>query len=257
MTIRRLATALGVVSIAGVLIAGALAATTPSGSAQSPPAPIKLRGPARTTINRTAAFTWARVTAQASSSFRCRLDHDAFTRCKSGVAYRRLRRGRHVFTVVAVDAAGRRSAAARGNAGSSTPSWSWTIVAPIGAMAIWGEVGSRLYPGASAIPIDLSLRNPNGYRLRVTQIVLGVRTVIAPHATPALPCTTADFATTNYTGHTFVAPSGSSTLGRDHVPRARWPTVAMLDRPVNQDGCMGATLELAYRDSTVGPAHEP
>ena len=256
MTIRRLVTALGVVSIAGVLIAGALAATTPSGSAKNPPAPIKLRGPARTTIKHTAAFTWARATAQLSS-FRCRLDHGAFTRCKSGVAYRRLRRGRHVFTVVAVDAAGRRSAAALGNAGSSTPSWSWTIVAPIRALAVWGEVGSRLYPGASPSPIDLSLRNPNGYPLRVTQIMLRVRTVIAPHATPALPCTTADFATTNYTSHTFVAPSGSSTLGRDHVPRTQWPTVVMLDRPVNQDGCMGATLELAYRDSTVGPAHEP
>jgi hypothetical protein len=161
-----------------------------------------------------------------------------------------------VFTVVAVDAAGRRSAAARGNAGSSL-SWSWTIFAPVGALAVWGEVGSRLYPGASPIPIDLSLRNPNGYPLRVTQIMLRVRAVIAPRATPALPCTTADFVTTNYTSHTFVAPSGSSALGRDHVPRTQWPTVAMLDRSVNQDGCMGATLELAYRDSTVGPAHEP
>lgn len=256
MTIRRLATVLGVIAIACVLIAGALAATTPSDSGKTLPAPIKLKGPARTTINHTATFTWARATAQASS-FRCRLDHGEFTRCKSGVAYRRLRRGRHLFTVVAVDAAGRRSAMARGNAGSSTPSWSWTIVAPIRALAVWGEVGSRLYPGASPIPIDLSLRNPNGYPLRVTQIMLRVRAVIAPHATPALPCTTADFATTNYTSHTFVAPSGSSTLGRDHVPRTQWPTVAMLDRPVNQDGCMGATLELAYRDSTVGPAHEP
>jgi hypothetical protein len=256
MTIRRFATVLGVPAIACVLIAGALAARSPSGPAGTLPAPIKLRGPARTTIDRTATFTWARATAQ-TSSFRCRLDRGAFTRCKSRVAYRRLRRGRHAFTVVAVDAAGADSAAARGNAGPSTPSWSWTILAPIRAMAVWGEVGSRLYPGASPISIDLSLRNSNGYPLRVTQIVLGVRRVTAPHATPALPCTTADFATTNYADHTFVAPSGSSTLGRDHVLRTQWPTVAMLDRPVNQDGCMGATLELAYRASTVGPAHEP
>jgi hypothetical protein len=253
MTIRRLATVLGVVSLAGALIAGALAATMPSRPSYGPPAPIKLRGPARTTVSRAAVFTWARTTAQ-TSAFRCRLDRGPFRSCGSGIAYRRLRRGRHAFTLVAIDAAGRRSAAARGNAGSPTSSWSWTIVAPVQALTVWSKVDSRLYPGASPIPIDPSLRNPHGYPLRVTRLTLKVRAVIAPHATPALPCTTADFATTNYTGHAFVVPSGSSTLAHDRVPRTQWPTVAMLNRPVNQDGCMGATLELAYRESTVRPA---
>jgi hypothetical protein len=253
MRIRRLATVPGVASIAGVLIAGALAATTPSGSAQRPPAPIKLRGPARTTVNRTAVFTWSRASVQASA-FRCRLDRGPFTRCRSGAAYRHLRRGRHAFTVVAVDAAGHSSAAARGNAGARAPSWTWTIVAPIATLTVSGRVGTPLYPGALPTPVDPSLHNPNGYPLRVTRITLAVRAVIAPHATPALPCAAADFTTTSYTGHTFLAPSGWSTLEHDRVPRTQWPTVAMLDRPVNQDGCRGATLELAYKGSTIGPA---
>jgi hypothetical protein len=156
--------------------------------------------------------------------------------------------------VVALDAAGHRSAAARGNAGARAPSWTWTIVAPVAALTISGQVGAPLYPGALPTPVDPSLRNPNGSPLRVTRITLAVRAVIAPHATSTLPCTVADFVTTDYTGHTLLAPSGLSTLAHDRVPRAQWPTVAMLDRPVNQDGCRGATLQLTYKGTTIGPA---
>ncbi len=250
MTVRRLVTVLSVVAIAGVMIAGALAATLPSGSSRDPSAPIKLRGPARTTVRRTATFTWTRASAQISA-FRCRLDHGPLIRCKSGISYRHLGLGRHVFTLVEVDAEGRRNAVVQGNAGSSTHSWSWTIVAPAQALTVRSAVDSRLYPGASPVPIDPSLRNQSGFPLKVTQLTIRVRAVSAPHATPTLPCTTADFATTNYTGHAFVAPSGSSTIGHDHVPKTQWPTVAMLNRPVDQDGCMGATLELSYRQSAV------
>jgi len=257
MTVRRLVTVLGILLVGGVLIAGALAATLPVGSPRVLPAPIKLRGPARTTVTQTAVFTWARASAQ-TSAFRCKIDRGPFIRCRSGIAYRHLSRGRHVFILVGVDAEGHRSAVARGNAGSSTTqSWSWTIVAPAETLTVWSDVGSQLYPGAPPIPVDPSLRNRSGYPLTVTRLLLEVSAVIAPHATPALPCTTADFLTTNYTGHAFVAPSGLSTLDRDHVPQTQWPTVAMLDRAVNQDGCMGATLELRYRQSAVGLTGKP
>ncbi len=246
----------GVVVIAGALIASALAATLPSGSSRGSSAPIKLRGPARTTVRQTATFTWTGASAQ-TSAFRCRIDRGPFIRCKSGIAYRHLRLGHHVFTLVGVDTDSRRSAVVRGNAGSPTRSWSWTIVAPTQALTVQGDVDSRLYPGGPPVSIDPSLRNQSGSPLKVTQLILRVRAVTAPHATPALPCTTADFVTTNYTGRSFLAPSGSSTIGHDHVPKAQWPTVAMLDRPVNQDGCMGATLELSYRQSAVGIAGKP
>jgi len=44
-------------------------------------------------------------------TYRCRLDGGKFARCHSPKIYRHLRRGRHVFRVYAVDAAGRRSKA--------------------------------------------------------------------------------------------------------------------------------------------------
>ena len=248
MKIKRSAILLGVLAGAGVLIAAALAATRPfASSSQGPRAPIKLTGPARTSASQAATFRWTRADAR-TSSFRCRLDRGRFTRCKSGITYRGLSRGRHTFTLIALDAAGHRSAAAKGNAKSPPPSWSWTVAQ---VLSIWGNAGSPLYPGASPIPIDSSLRNPYSYTLSVSKLTLKVRAVKAPQSTQALPCTTADFATGNYAGKSFTAPPGTSTLGRDHVPQAQWPTISMVDRPVNQDGCMGATLELAYQSAAI------
>ncbi|HEY3864490.1 MAG TPA: hypothetical protein VGL54_00205, partial [Solirubrobacteraceae bacterium] len=125
---KRLAIILGVLAGACVLIAGAMAATRPfaTASAQGPRAPIRLKGPARTGTSQVATFRWSRADT-GTSGFLCRLDRGRFTRCKSGITYKRLRLGAHTFTLVALDAAGRRSAAAKGNTKSSPPSWSWTV----------------------------------------------------------------------------------------------------------------------------------
>ena len=109
-----------------------------------------------------------------------------------------------------------------------------------------GNIGSRLYPGDAPVAIDVSLSNPHDYRLTVTTLTVSLRSVSAPHATSSLPCTKADFAVRGYTGRGFTAPAGPGNLAHDHVLRSRWPRVAMLDRPVNQNGCMGALLRLDY-----------
>ncbi|HEY2282098.1 MAG TPA: hypothetical protein VGH60_00945, partial [Solirubrobacteraceae bacterium] len=126
--LKRLAIVLAVLAGGSVLIAGAIAATRPfaTTSARGPRPPIKLKGPARTSTSQTATFRWSRADTR-TSSFRCRLDRGRFTRCKSGISYKRLRPGAHAFTLVALDAAGRQSAAAKGNTKSSPPSWSWTV----------------------------------------------------------------------------------------------------------------------------------
>lgn len=120
------------------------------------------------------------------------------------------------------------------------------IVRPAKTWSITGNVDSSLYPGTAPIQLDLSVSNPHKYRLTVTKLTAVVRSVKAPHATRALPCTKADFAVRDYTGRRFTVPSGVSTLQRDRVPRRQWPAVWMLNRPVDQDGCKGATLNLAY-----------
>jgi hypothetical protein len=248
MTIKRFAILLGVLAGTSVLIAAAIAATRPfTSTSQGPRAPIRLMGPARTSASPTATFRWSRGDAR-TSSFRCRLDRGRFTRCKSGVAYRRLGQGPHTFTLIALDAAGHRSAAAKGNAKSPPPSWSWTVGQ---VLSISGNVDSPLYPGAAPVAIDTSLRNPYSYSLSVSRITLRVRAVRAPQSRQGFTCTTADFTTSNYAGKSFTAPPGVSALSRDHVPRAQWPAISMVDRPVNQDGCKGATLQLAYQGAAI------
>ncbi len=128
MQMKRLAIILGVLAGASVLIAGAIAATRPfaTASARGPRPPIRLKGPTRTSTSQAATFRWSRADTR-TSGFRCRLDRGRFTRCKSGITYKQLRPGTHTFTLVALDAAGRQSAAAKGNTKSSPPSWSWTV----------------------------------------------------------------------------------------------------------------------------------
>ena len=149
MQMKRLAIVLGVLAGAGVLIAGAIAATRPfaTTSARGPRPPIRLKGPARTSTSQVATFRWSHADTR-TSGFRCRLDRGRFTRCKSGITYKQLRPGAHTFTLIALDAAGRRSAAAKGNTKSSPPSWSWTVAK---ARSTPGTVPSPPNPGAAPV----------------------------------------------------------------------------------------------------------
>jgi glucose/arabinose dehydrogenase len=75
----------------------------------SPPTPPSTRlrkHPPKSTHNRTAKFVFS--SSEPGSHFRCKLDRKPFRACKSPLAYRGLKRGRHKFAVFAIDAAGTR-----------------------------------------------------------------------------------------------------------------------------------------------------
>ncbi len=114
-------------------------------------------------------------------------------------------------------------------------------------LVIAGRAGAGLYPGAKPVPIDLVLKNPRRYAITLRSATVTVKAVRAPRATRALRCTVKDFLAGRYSGRAVTVPPGSTTLKRAGIPPKRWPTVAMIDRPANQNGCMGATVELAYR----------
>jgi hypothetical protein len=114
------------------------------------------------------------------------------------------------------------------------------------ALVIAGDLSRDLYPGARPVAINLVLKNHRRHAVTLTSVAVSIKAVRAPHATPSLPCTIRDFAVGGYRG-SFKAPPGRSTLRRDGVPIARWPTLRMVNRSANQDGCKGATVELAYR----------
>ncbi len=117
---------------------------------------------------------------------------------------------------------------------------------------ISGDVANAITPGVMA-PLDLSLDNPNDHDLLVDRITVTVTDVDAPQADADHPCSAADFDVRPLADGIAVTLEANrvddlSGLG---VARADWPAVGMLDRPVNQDGCKGASLTLGYEASGV------
>jgi hypothetical protein len=110
-----------------------------------------------------------------------------------------------------------------------------------------GDVLAPLEPGMWQ-PVDVVLSNPNRASIEVTNLATAVERVSAPNATPSQPCSLADFAVQQYTGsYPLTIPGLSSrSLVSLGVPEISWPEVQLVNRPVNQDGCQGATVTLAY-----------
>ncbi len=73
--------------------------------------------PPKSTHGRTAKFTFG--SNEPGSRFRCKLDSGPYKSCRSPATYRKLKRGRHVFRVYAIDAAGNRD--------SSPASFAWKV----------------------------------------------------------------------------------------------------------------------------------
>jgi CSLREA domain-containing protein len=65
-----------------------------------------VKGPKARSHKRTAKFRF--VSSEANSTFQCKLDRKPFKPCRSPKKYKRLRPGKHVFQVRAIDAAGNR-----------------------------------------------------------------------------------------------------------------------------------------------------
>jgi len=136
--------------------------------------------------------------------------------------------------------------------------WYWPItvlaIPPAVPYTIAGSITTPLYPGGAPSPINLSFLNPNpgnggsgAIGVQVSSLTATVSAVSAPSATSELPCTVSDFAVTQFSGtYPFVIPQGKSSLRSLGFAQGTWPAVRLVDRPVNQNGCRGATLTIAY-----------
>lgn len=117
-----------------------------------------------------------------------------------------------------------------------------------------GNVPGTLSPGTSA-GLDLQISNPTGKSLSLTNLSVAITGVArtADAIAKNLACTAKDFTVTQFSGAYPVAvPAGSSSLSTIGITQAAWPRVGMLDTSTNQDGCKGATLQLAYSGSGQG-----
>ena len=112
---------------------------------------------------------------------------------------------------------------------------------------ISGTVGERLTPGVS-VPIELGLANPFPRTVVLRRVTVSILDIAAPNADAAHPCSAADFQVRQMRPGVLRVPArGYVELAELGVPHQDWPQLTMNDRPVNQDGCKGASLTLHYR----------
>lgn len=113
--------------------------------------------------------------------------------------------------------------------------------------AISGNLAGSLAPGV-AVPLDLTLTNPNNQKLSITNLSVTIKSVTKAANAPAGSCSTSDYAVTQYSGPypLAVAANATTRLSAQVSSNTKWPQVRMLDTAANQDGCKGATVTLAY-----------
>jgi hypothetical protein len=112
---------------------------------------------------------------------------------------------------------------------------------------ISGDLGTPLTPGLT-VPLDLELTNSGPVGITISDLTAGVDAIVSPRATVAYPCVPDDFAVTQFSGsYGFTLhPASTISLSELGFPAEQWPQVTMPDRPVNQNGCKGATLRFAF-----------
>lgn len=111
-----------------------------------------------------------------------------------------------------------------------------------------GSVDGLLAPGITR-PVNLQVSNSHNKSIAVTNLTVAVSEVVRTSAAVAsnLPCTTADYKITQYSGaYPLTVSPGARTLSELGVPESKRPQIAMLDTSKLQDGCKGATLKLTY-----------
>jgi hypothetical protein len=128
------------------------------------------------------------------------------------------------------------------------------LVAGSASFRISGSTVEPISPGVT-VPLDLRISNRHSVTLSVTSLAVAMGGVTAPNADAQRPCSVADFALVQAHGsfHLKLPAHSTKALGELGIDRATWPRVGMVDRPVNQDGCKGASLTLSYTGSgTLG-----
>lgn len=120
--------------------------------------------------------------------------------------------------------------------------------------SLTGKVSGLLAPGVTS-SVDLLFGNTNNKGLALSALKVSITGVVRTDAAIAagLPCSAEDYAVSQYSGpYPLNAPVGASSLSGLGIPPGQWPQIKMLDTQLRQDGCKGATLQLAYSGSGQG-----
>lgn len=115
---------------------------------------------------------------------------------------------------------------------------------------ISGNLTTLLFPGGDG-RLDLKLDNHHSTSLEIFDLRVAI-TGLQPLA--GRTCSTADFAVDQYSpsGELVLDSDETATLTELGLTQGQLPRVRMLETGINQDGCQGATLLLAYTGSAIG-----
>jgi hypothetical protein len=110
-----------------------------------------------------------------------------------------------------------------------------------------GALPGLLRPGSGA-PLDLTLTNLEDRDLLIASLTVEVAAVSGPQTSPTQGCDPDDFSVEQFSGAPgFTLPAaGSADLGELGFEPSEWPRVSMLNLPINQDGCKGASVSLSF-----------
>lgn len=111
------------------------------------------------------------------------------------------------------------------------------------AMAVT-QVGSvsGLYPGKTD-GLAFKITNAASFDQKVATVTISMTSVTAPNATGDLPCTTSDFQLTQPSALDEVLPHNSD---KTYTSAMTGAAITMKETNTNQDGCKGATVNLAF-----------
>lgn len=120
------------------------------------------------------------------------------------------------------------------------------------AFTITGSLAGMPVPGTT-VPISVNLTNPHPFPIVVSGLTVRLDRIAGRGVRR---CGPADFVVHQFSGrYGFVLGAlRTSTLSHLGLRPPAWPQVAMLDRPVNQDGCKGAHLTLVITGTAVRAA---
>jgi hypothetical protein len=203
----------------------------------APPTPSITSGPAATTTDTTASFTF--TDAEPGVSYQCRLDGGTFGACTSPKSYTGLSVGGHAFEAQAVDRAGN---------GSISAGYSWNIVKPVTGFTLSGDVTQLLSPGATA-ELNVKITNPFNFDILVSQLTVTVQHATTRNGQPNPSCDgTANLRVSRQFSGSWLKVKSNRTVSLSDlgVPHSQWPQLLMPDLPTNQDACKGASYTFTY-----------
>jgi hypothetical protein len=124
--------------------------------------------------------------------------------------------------------------------GSGTGSASTGTTTPVTITQV-GSI-SGLAPGSAAQAVDFKINNPASTKQYVTSVTVSISSVTVGGA-PATGCSSADFTLVQPNAISTDLPSGDTSFSPSGA------TLAMKNLATNQDGCKGATVNLAFQAS--------